>query len=195
MRIKGGPLMKDFLSRQEVNKSMVLWVDIIYVTHKTANKVKTTVKHPKKLARETEQESQVLDDLLSWLVYPRVQESDELLARIDLASGLRKVVIRKDVSAVIKMTAERFGLPSENFSCKSLRSGFNTHAKANGMSEADVNQRGGWAAGSTVPGRHYARDMHSKGAFALSVSANGSQNHGIGEIRRMLPALSSRPGK
>jgi hypothetical protein len=193
--IKGGPLVTEFLKRKDVQRSMVLWVDIVYVTHKTANKVKTTIKHPKKLARETEKESQVFDDLLSWFIYSGVQEKDELLTRVDPASGRRKVVIRKDVNAVIKTTAQRFGLPAENFSCKSLRSGFGTHAKANGMSEVDMNERGGWAAGSTVLGRHYARDMHSKGAFALSVSATGVQNHGLSEIRRMLPACSSLPGK
>jgi hypothetical protein len=194
-RIKGGPLVTDFLNRRDVHLSMILYIDIIYVTHKTANKVKTTTKHPKKLARETEQESQVLDDLLAWFMHSGVQEEDELLTRLDPSTGSRKVVIRKDVSAVIKETAESFGLPAENFSNKSLRSDFGTHAKANGMSEVDLNQRGGWAKGSTVPARHYARDMHSKGAFALAVSTSGLQNHGINEIRRMLPARSSLPGK
>ena len=82
----------------------------------------------------------------------------------------------------------------KNFSCKSLRSGFGTHAKANGMSDCDRINRGGWAEGSTVPSRHYVRDMHSRGAFALSVSSSAVQKHGITEMRRMLPARSARTG-
>jgi hypothetical protein len=69
------------------------------------------------------------------------------------------------------------------------------YSKANGMSSSDVNKRGGWAEGSTIPDKHYVRKMHSKGAFALSHSASGDQMHGIDKIRRMLPATSNVSSK
>jgi hypothetical protein len=95
----------------------------------------------------------------------------------------------------LKQAADFFGLPIKHFSTKSLRSGFGTHAKANGMRRSEVNKRGGWAEGSTIPDKHYVRKMHSKGAFALSHSASGDQMHGIDEIRRILPATSNVSSK
>jgi integrase len=79
------------------------------------------------------------------------------------------------VACALQKSADVFGLPKKHFSCKSLRSGFSTHAKVNGMSSSEVNKRCGWAEGSTVPDKHYVRNMHSRGAFALSVSDSGNQ--------------------
>jgi hypothetical protein len=189
-RIKGGPLMERFLSRQDVEYFMVTSVDLVFMTSKTSKRVKSIVKEPKTIARGSEVESAILDDLLAWIHYSGVQEEDELLTRYCFDKGTRKVVIRKDVSVALKRAADFFGLPEKHFSCKSLRSGFGTHVTANGMSSRDVNKRGGWAEGSTVPEKHYVRKMHSRGAFALSVSESGNQRHGIEEVRRMLPAIS-----
>jgi hypothetical protein len=82
------------------------------------------------------------------------------------------------------------GLPSEHFSTKSLRSGFSTHASANGTTGTKVNRRGGRMEGSIVPGQYYTRQMQSRGAFALPKSETGQQNDGLKEINRMLPASS-----
>jgi site-specific recombinase XerD len=65
------------------------------------------------------------------------------LTRYCIDKGTRKVVIRKDVSVALEKAADFLGLPEKHFSCKSLRSGFGTHAMANGMSSRDVNKRGG----------------------------------------------------
>jgi hypothetical protein len=119
-----------------------------------------------------------------------VKESDEILTRYNPENGTRKVVTRKEVSGAIKETAVFFDLPAKNSACKSLRSGFGTHVTANGMSDADMNKRGGWAKGSKVPRKHYVRNMASRGAFAIAASKDGSHNHGLREIRRMLPAKS-----
>lgn len=194
-RLKGGPLIAEFLNRVDVDYSMVKSVDLVFITSKTSKRVKSVITEPKTIARGSVVESTVFDDLLAWICFSGVQEADELLTRYDLISKTRKVVIRKDVGVALKKAAALFGLPVKHFSCKSLRSGFGTHAKANGMSSSDVNKRGGWAEGSTVPDKHYVRDMHSRGALALSVSASGSQKHGIEELRRMLPAISGVSSK
>jgi hypothetical protein len=194
-RVKGGPLLATFLSRQDVNYSMVKSVDLVFMSSKTSRKVKSVIKEPKTIARGTWMESTVLDDILAWVHYSCVKEDDELLTRYCSVTGNRKVVIRKDVTLALKQAADAFGLPIKHFSTKSLRSGFGTHAKANGMSSSDVNMRGGWAEGSIIPDKHYVRKMHSQGAFALSLSASGDQMHGIDEIRRMLPAVSNSSSK
>lgn len=188
-KIKGGPTITNFLKRADVSLAMVLSVDMVYITSKMHKKTRTYIENPKVIARRTEEESMVLNDLLEWFKHSSVTEGDELLTRYSL-EGKRKVVIRKDVRTAIKEAVTEMGLPSEHFSTKSLRSGFSTHASANGMSGVEVNNRGGWVEGSKVPGQHYIRQMQSRGAFALPKSITGEQNHGIQEISRMLPARS-----
>ena len=192
-RIKGGSSMSSYLARQDVSLDMVKSVDMLYVTSKTSGKVKSLVDNPKTLGRNSEVESTVLDDLSLWIQHSGVQESDELLTRYS-ATGSRIVVIRKDVRAAIKEAVGSIGLPARNFSIKSLRSGFGTHAVANGMDMNQMKVRGGWVKDSDVPDKYYVRNMNSTGALALSTSSSGVQKHGVKEIRRMLPdeATSSK---
>ena len=110
---------------------MVTAVDMLYVTSKTSRKVQSLIKNPKTLSKRTEVESMVLDDLLLWFLHSHVQEMDEPLTRYS-CTGSRKIAIRKDVRHAIKLAVSGAGLPSKNFSTKSLRSGFGTHVMANG---------------------------------------------------------------
>lgn len=193
-RIKGGPMAANFISRKDVTLNMVLSVDMIYVTSKTSRKVKSLIDNPKTISRESEEESTVLDDLCLWVVHSKVQEEDELLTRYS-DTGRRKVVIRKDVRNAIKSAVKGVGLPPKHFSTKSLRSGFGTHAIANGMDVQEMKVRGGWVKDSDVPERFYVRNMNSRGALALSSSKSGTQRHGIKEIQRMLPVEDARLGE
>jgi hypothetical protein len=189
MRLKGGSTITNFLKRIDVTLNMVSAVDMVYVTSKTSRKLKSIIENPKTLSRRTEVESMVLDDLLQWFLHSQVQETDELLTRYS-STGSRKVVIRKDVREAIKLAVSGAGLPPKNFSTKSLRSGFGTHAAANGMDSNEMKTRGGWVMASNVPDNHYVRHMHSRGALAMSTSGSGVQMHGVGEIARMLPPSS-----
>ena len=90
-----------------------------------------------------------------------------------------------------KQSVGAFGLPENRFSTRSLRSGFGTHAQANGMDACDLHICGGWAVNSRVPQKHYIKRMHNKGAFAISTSISGIQMHGVNEIQRMLPVQAS----
>ena len=189
-RLKGGERMANYLARPDVENNMVQSVDMLYVTSKTSGKVKSLVENPKTIGRNSEIESIVLDDLLTWILYSKVQEDDELLTRYS-ATGSRKVVIRKDVRNAIKEAVSGMGLPPKHFSTKSLRSGFGTHAVANGMDMEDMKVRGGWVKDSDVPVKYYIRSMNSKGALAMSSSSSGIQRHGVSEIQRMLPARNT----
>ena len=187
VKLEGGSTVREFLKRQDVTLTMVNAVDMLYVTSKTSRKVKSLVKNPKTLSRRTEVESMVLDDLLLWFLHSQVQETDELLTRYS-STNSRKVVIRKDVRDAIKQAVSGAGLPPKNFSTKSLRSGFGTHVMANGMGADEMKSRGGWVQHSNVPENHYVRQMHTRGALALSTSGSGVQMHSVKEISRMLPS-------
>lgn len=54
----------------------------------------------------------------------------------------RRVVIRREVSAAITSAATLHQLPRDNFSSKSLRSGFTTYVTSNGATRQDTNRRG-----------------------------------------------------
>jgi hypothetical protein len=185
-RLKGGATIANFLKRADVTLDMVSAVDMVYVTSKTSRKVKSLIENPKTLSRRTDIESMVLDDLLQWFIHSQLQETDELLTRYS-STGSRKVVIRKDVRKAIKLAVSGVGLPPINFSTKSLRSGFGTHATAHGMDATEMKSRNGWVSMSNVPDNHYVRHMQSRGALALSTSGSGVQMHGVGVIARMLP--------
>lgn len=111
-------------------------------TRFVSGKVKSVVRHPKHLARRSTIDNTVLNYLIQWMLHYGVQCDDELLSRYS-AAGRKKTVIRKDVKTAIKSTVAEMGLPSENFSNKSLRSGFCSHVIANGMGECEIKRGGG----------------------------------------------------
>jgi hypothetical protein len=84
------------------------------------------------------------------------------------------------------------GLPPNNFSNKSLRSGFSSHVIANGMGDDEMKRGGGWTMNSQVPNNHYNHQMRDRGALALATSGTGVQSLGISDIRRMLPIVAER---
>ena len=53
-RLKGGPIIANFLKRQDVSLSMVSSVDMVYITSKTSNKVKSLVENASKDAVKEE---------------------------------------------------------------------------------------------------------------------------------------------
>ena len=189
-RIQGGEEISQYLKRNDVNNSLVIEANMIYMTSKTSKSGSANLQEPKTLGRNSHEESQLLDDLLDWIKHNNVVADEELLTRHG-DNGSRRVVKRKDVRQAIKEAVGAFGLPEDRFSTRSLRSGFGTHAQANGLEEREIHARGGWAANSKVPEKHYIRRMHNRGAFAIPASASGRQMHGLGEIQRMLPVQAS----
>ena len=81
-------------------------------------------------------------------------------------------------------------LPPENFSNKSLRSGFSSHVIANGMEECEMKRGGGWTENSQFPNNQYTHQMRDTGALALATSGTGVQSLGISGIKRMLPVVT-----
>ena len=189
-RIMGGEQISKYLRRSDVSNCLVKEADLVYMTSKTSKSGAAILQAPKTLGRNSDEESELLNDLLDWFRHNDVMADEELLTRRGI-NGARRVVKRKDVRKAIKDAVGAFGLPEDRFSTRSLRSGFGTHAQANGMDACDLHIRGGWAVNSRVPEKHYIKRMHNKGAFAISTSISGIQMHGVNEIQRMLPVQAS----
>lgn len=152
----------------------ILSCDLYFLSSKTSGKVTSVVRHSKHLARRSTIENTVLNDLIQWMLHSGVKCDDELLSRYSSA-GRKKTVIRKDVRTAIKAKVIEMGLPLENFSNKSLRSGFSSHVIANGMGEYEMIIGGGWTENSEVPKHHYTHQMRDRGALALATSETGAQ--------------------
>jgi hypothetical protein len=194
-RLPGGPLMAEFLARDDVRwRNHVLLVDVHYITFKTVRKKKVVVQTPKTIERRSEAESELLDDVCEWVIHSGVQSSDEFLTRYcptrpypDLSR--RKVLVRKDVASLLKDVGEHFKIPRKNVSTKSMRSGFATVATVHKVCREERNAQGGWTRESSVPDRHYAKPMHNRGAFALmGQPVEDGDRVGMLELQRMLPA-------
>jgi hypothetical protein len=190
-KIEGGRLVAQFLRQPGVTQNNILSVDLYYLSSKTSRKVKSVVRHPKYLARRSEIEEIVLNDLLQWMLHSGVKSDDELLSRY-CQKDRKKTVIRKDVRTAIKITVIEMGLPPDSFSNKSLRSGFSSHVIANGMGDDELKRGGGWTANSQVPNNHYNHQMRDRGAFALATSGTEARPLGIPDIRRMLPLVTEK---
>ena len=172
-----GITLAQYLCEQAGRSDTVQSVTMRYATHKTQ---KQLTQVPKFIARRTDLESQVLDDLCAWVMHSGVRQTDELLTRY---APRRKVVIRKDVANAIKDTAESFGLPRVNFSTRSLRSGYGTHAAAHGVPKTQLNQRGGWKENSTIPEQHYVVPIVNVGALATG----DGHSFTVENVRRLAP--------
>lgn len=94
--IRGGPEMKALLSRPEVTFNMVESVRMVYLLR--------GIEKPHTIGRTSAIESQILDDLLTWMLHSMVQPHDELLTRYGLETGKRKVVTHKEMREAMKLT-------------------------------------------------------------------------------------------
>lgn len=115
------------------------------------------------LGRRTPLESELLDDLHSWVCRSKVGDEDALLS-----TGTR-VLMRSDVARAIKAAATAHRLDARKFSPHSLRVGGATTMERAGVSQLEIQRVGGWAAvGGTVV-RSYGRSTRlDKGALAVN---------------------------
>mmetsp|Transcript_7938 Transcript_7938/g.11218 ORF Transcript_7938/g.11218 Transcript_7938/m.11218 type:complete len:349 (+) Transcript_7938:462-1508(+) len=124
---------------------------------------------PKILARRSLAESQLLDDLIQWVLYSGTKDDDYLCTRY-LGKELKgRSTTKKDISTALKRGAEALGLDPKKYSSKSLRGGFTTAAKGAAMPEEELLMRGGWAPGSKVPDVFYnTYSRNGRGGMAIA---------------------------
>ena len=160
---------------------------------RAASQKTTSFMKMKLIGRRTGEESQFLDDLVSWVTYSGVTERDRLFSRYAvLKRGTRskRELYARMVRDEIKRTCVLEGLPVEYFSSHSLRKAATTHMRALGASEEDMRDRGGYASGSRVMAHTY--DYSSAGHGPLSSNAlNGGARPDVQDIRRFLPQSSN----
>ena len=141
------------------------WLTLL--SSKTTKHLKAQQFIPKLLDRRTEDESQLLEDLVEWMWRSGTMDNDELLTRY--VGSHRRSTTRKDASTALKAGAMAIGLNPSNYSSKSLRNGLATVAHEADMPDDELNARGGWTRGSKVPKLFYTTfgKEHNRGGMSL----------------------------
>jgi hypothetical protein len=199
--LQAGSLVREFWTRPETKITDVLEVSLTFNTTKTIGSGQSQVADRKPIQRRSPAECTVLEDLWWWVVYSGVKQTDELFTRYaTVVKGAgnrkheclnsRKVLTRGAFTVAIKDAGEVFKIPRLNVSTKGMRGGFATHCRAEGATDAQRNERGDWAKDSTVPERHYVREMHRPGALAM-VCNGVSAKYTVEDMHAMLGAKSS----
>ena len=160
-------------------------------THKTGTIVKQ-----KFIGRRAPLEEQFLNDLVEWILRSGVNGGDRLFTRyIDLGKGqlARKELHGRMIREQIKEAAKKEELDPAYFSSHSLRKGATTQMRALGVPDADIRDRGNYAAGSEVMRITY--DYSTAGHGPLSASSiNRGVIPDVEAIRRYLPKNQERQG-
>lgn len=121
------------------------------------------------LVRSSPYHSLLLDDLVSWSLCAGLIDGVPFFSR--LQGGLRKTLDKKEVNNYIKLLATRYLASPIGFSSHSLRVGQSSNMSSQGASDAVINQRLGWATGSSTGRKVYIRPsphIHGPGS-ALSI--------------------------
>ena len=154
------------------------------VSSKTVRSLKTQLQ-PKVLERRTPAESQLLDDLVEWMIRSGTKDTDELLTRYD-EQGSRRSITRNDATTALKKGAAAVGLDPKRYSSKSLRGGLATAAAEAGMPKDELNARGGWTPGSKVPSLYYTSQSagsNDRGGMAILANELGSYSSALSSER------------
>lgn len=151
--VKGSGALKLEIAAGHLSpKLAVTSARLVLLSSKSGQRVKTQMV-PKVIERRSLAESELLDDLVEWMLTSGTLDTDELLTRYH--GGSRRSITRKESVIALKAGAAALGLDPNKYSSKSLRGGFATAAANAGMSEEELHIRGGWAPGSKVPKAFY----------------------------------------
>ena len=158
---------------------------------RTATQKTGAVVKDKFIGRRSEGEAQFLGDLVEWIINSGVRGKDRLFTRLTVFGRgkiTRKELTGRMVRERVKEAAALEGLNPEYFSAHSLRKGATTHMSARGVSEADILDRGNYAAGSEVPRVTYDYSAAGHGPLS-SNSLPGGKMPGVADVKRHVPRV------
>lgn len=142
------------------------------------------------LTRKTEEESQLLSDMVEFMRTAGIKRDEPLLSRYK--NGRFKKLTRKMINEEIKEMARRSGLNEieKGFTTRSMRIGGCTTMKAAGESSRTVKLVGGWAAESTCDSI-YDRNTPMEGG-ALSACTSRNKLLTSSDVKKLIPPNQSR---
>ena len=172
--IQGG-LFKNYYMENNLSLNDVELIDLYFFSDKnTTNSGVVLTRSSNSIYKTNEIDSQLINDIINWIIHSGVKAGDELLTRY--FNGHRKVITRKEVTNAIKYVGQCNNIPSKRLNTRSLRKGFATGAAMSGLSEDQVKAKGGWS--SKVAKLHYTSNFHNTGLLSLD------NQYGMEELQR-----------
>ena len=176
---------------QEVNeesKCNVVACEVEASSHKGGALSKKKV-----IGRRSEQESQWLDDLVTWLIRANLEAEDQIFTRYKSKTAGGKVFKRRlsaeMIRNAVKEMATAAGLPADRFSSHSLRKGGMSQMRGLGASADDRKDRGNYADGSNVFDTTYDYSTVGLGPLAcnINVGTGNAIKPTVDHVGRCLP--------
>ena len=169
VKLRAGSAFRTFYHVQALTPQSISSLEITFLTQKNCYKSGVSVyQAPIVIERRSNDESQLLDDLVKWVVDSGITEEDEFFGRWWGKS--MRCLLRKDVTHAMKELAHDLGVPEVQLSTHSFRKGFATST----YTKEGAKQRGGWSETSSSMEDHYVQHVNSKGPFAYSDNAYSS---------------------
>ena len=183
-QVGGGSSFFRDLREGRASASHVLGFRVLTASQKTSAPVKA-----KTVGRRSPEESQFLEDLVTFIAFSKVLPSDELFCRyLERRSGKvdRKRLQGRMVREVVKGVCRDAGLPAEYFSSHSLRKVATTQMRAMGVSQLDMIDRGNYVEGSKIMTAVYDYSAGGHGPLSSNSLVGGTQPS-KDDVRSWLP--------
>lgn len=172
----------------EESKSDIVACEVEASSHKGG-----ALNKKKVIGRRSEQESQWLDDLVSWLLMTKLKAEDQIFTRYKSKTVGGKVFKRRlsaeMIRNAVKDMARAAGLPLDRFSSHSLRKGGMSQMRGLGASADDRKDRGNYADGSNVFDTTYDYSTVGLGPLAcnMNLGTGNAVKPTIAHVGRCLP--------
>jgi hypothetical protein len=156
----GEAFRKHFKSTLRSDPRRVSQVEITYLTHKASGRT-LVVPSANVIQRRNAEESQLVDDLVCWVIDSGVNEKDEFLSRY--YRGRNRCLLSKDVLMGMKELSQELGIPQVHLGTHGCRKGFATSSVAHN----ETKKRAGWSVMSRVMEESYVTPINASGGFSL----------------------------
>ena len=193
------------LATGQLPKGRVLQMEVGVPTSKTGRKARIRdgpkIQETATLGRRTELESWYLDFWLEFFIQngPRAATEPILIRRAFTGPGDsgRELTLRsKELVETLRTAAGTLGLPRINFTGRSVRKGYAITARDQRVTlyrklatDAMMTRGNNWAAGSTVPDKHYLYDYEKVGPFGLMANWQQAAEFSIEQYLIRAPGL------
>ena len=131
------------------------------------------------LKRDGPNQSQLIDDIASFIRESRIRRGDVLMSRWKTVGSSRETnlkLTKEMMSTTLKKAAAAFGLDARQFSCHSLRTGGATQLAASGANSNMIERVGGWTTRNGGRAAGYQRStLYDHGALGAIDSRNGGR--------------------
>jgi hypothetical protein len=135
------------------------------------------------IEKRSPEESQLVEDLVTWFRQVRMDADDYLFTA---GSPAKRKLRAKDIRENVKFAAGELGLSPEFFSTSSGRKFFATQTDLACVPAAERNAVAGWAETSKIPEANYSRSRTLSNAFS-SIPEPGNKRLSVGDVLKMRP--------